>query len=252
MCTFANCTDIISSSEFTKLHLTFKQRILAWTLRLLLSWVQQQEILGGGLLLSRHIISISEEGPESFTRHSNKLGRWEKNTLVAFSCLIYLSSVQFVCFSPLAAPFCLSFYLDLVKTPTGALIWSFLKPMVLGKILYTPDTIETRAIMEKVWLCLQYIRISPLKRFLVYLAWACFFEKWKSVFWLFGVLVKLSFPSCIAGHMSQLLSLNESYLQKIAVGLLFIIRFFLRPSVYELSPPCFQPVIKRCLPGQML
>ncbi|GAB0191806.1 glucosylceramide transporter ABCA12 [Grus japonensis] len=48
-----------------------------------------------------------------------------------------------------STPFCLSFYLDLVKTPTGALIWSFLKPMVLGKILYTPDTIETRAIMEK-------------------------------------------------------------------------------------------------------
>nr|XP_009931047.1 PREDICTED: ATP-binding cassette sub-family A member 12 [Opisthocomus hoazin] len=48
-----------------------------------------------------------------------------------------------------STPFCLSFYVDLVKTPTGALIWSFLKPMVLGKILYTPDTIETRAIMEK-------------------------------------------------------------------------------------------------------
>ncbi|XP_021254439.1 ATP-binding cassette sub-family A member 12 [Numida meleagris] len=48
-----------------------------------------------------------------------------------------------------STPFCLSFYLDLVKTPTGALIWSFLKPMVFGKILYTPDTPETRAIMEK-------------------------------------------------------------------------------------------------------
>ncbi|XP_010120287.1 PREDICTED: ATP-binding cassette sub-family A member 12 [Chlamydotis macqueenii] len=48
-----------------------------------------------------------------------------------------------------STPFCLSLYLDLVKTPTGALIWSFLKPMVLGKILYTPDTVETRAIMEK-------------------------------------------------------------------------------------------------------
>ncbi|XP_032301868.1 ATP-binding cassette sub-family A member 12 [Coturnix japonica] len=46
-----------------------------------------------------------------------------------------------------STPFCLSFYLDLVKTPTGALIWSFLKPMVFGKILYTPDTPETRAIM---------------------------------------------------------------------------------------------------------
>ncbi|XP_062459511.1 glucosylceramide transporter ABCA12 [Pezoporus occidentalis] len=48
-----------------------------------------------------------------------------------------------------STPFCLSFYLDLVKTPTGALIWSFLKPMILGKILYTPDTVETRAIMGK-------------------------------------------------------------------------------------------------------
>nr|XP_060637352.1 glucosylceramide transporter ABCA12 [Anolis sagrei ordinatus] len=46
-------------------------------------------------------------------------------------------------------PFCLSFFLDLVRTPTGALIWSFLKPMLLGRILYTPDTPATRAIMEK-------------------------------------------------------------------------------------------------------
>ncbi|XP_053900841.1 glucosylceramide transporter ABCA12 [Malaclemys terrapin pileata] len=46
-------------------------------------------------------------------------------------------------------PFCLSFYLDLVSTSTGALIWSFLKPLLFGKILYTPDTPETRAIMEK-------------------------------------------------------------------------------------------------------
>ncbi|XP_032661205.1 glucosylceramide transporter ABCA12 [Chelonoidis abingdonii] len=48
-----------------------------------------------------------------------------------------------------STPFCLSFYLDLVSTSTGALIWSFLKPLLFGKILYTPDTPETRAIMEK-------------------------------------------------------------------------------------------------------
>lgn len=105
---------------------------------------------------------------KSFTGHSNKLGRGGKNTLAGFSGKKYtdrfLRKKQFLCLFPLAAPFCLSFYLDLVKTPTGALIWSFLKPMVLGKILYTPDTIETRAIMEKVWLCLHYIKICPLKR----------------------------------------------------------------------------------------
>uniref|UniRef100_A0A8B9CZD6 ATP binding cassette subfamily A member 12 n=1 Tax=Anser brachyrhynchus TaxID=132585 RepID=A0A8B9CZD6_9AVES len=79
---------------------------------------------------------------KSFAGHSNKSDQ-------AFSCLVYLCSVQLICFSALTAPFCLSFYLDLVKTPTGALIWSFLKPMVFGKILYTPDTPESRAIMGK-------------------------------------------------------------------------------------------------------
>lgn len=133
--------------------------------------------------MSRHIISVSEEGPEVIhwtQQKTRQMGK--KKRLVAFSCLICLCSVQFVCFSPLAAPFCLSFYLDLVKTPTGALIWSFLKPMVLGKILFTPDTIETRAIMGKVWLCLQYIRIHPLKRVAIYLSQACFLERQKSIF----------------------------------------------------------------------
>ncbi|XP_062972176.1 glucosylceramide transporter ABCA12 [Elgaria multicarinata webbii] len=46
-------------------------------------------------------------------------------------------------------PFCTLFFLDLVKTPSGALIWSFLKPLLFGRILYTPDTPETEAIMEK-------------------------------------------------------------------------------------------------------
>lgn len=69
----------------------------------------------------------------------------------------------------------------------------------------------------------------------------------ESIFWLFGVLVKLSFPSCIAGHMSHLFSLNEFYLQKLAVGLIYIyIKYnFLRPSVYEVSPPYFQPVVEK-------
>uniref|UniRef100_A0A8C4TS80 ATP binding cassette subfamily A member 12 n=1 Tax=Falco tinnunculus TaxID=100819 RepID=A0A8C4TS80_FALTI len=79
--------------------------------------------------------------------HSLKKLRQSRN--VPLTKVHVLSHVWSVCFSPLAAPFCLSFYLDLVKTPTGALIWSFLKPMVLGKILYTPDTVETRAIMRK-------------------------------------------------------------------------------------------------------
>ncbi|CAG09257.1 unnamed protein product, partial [Tetraodon nigroviridis] len=46
-------------------------------------------------------------------------------------------------------PFCMNMYLDMVNTPGGAIAWAFLKPMLMGQILYTPDTPVTRAIMEK-------------------------------------------------------------------------------------------------------
>uniref|UniRef100_A0A671U5U1 ATP binding cassette subfamily A member 12 n=1 Tax=Sparus aurata TaxID=8175 RepID=A0A671U5U1_SPAAU len=47
------------------------------------------------------------------------------------------------------APFCQNMYLDMVNTTGGAIAWAFLKPMLMGQILYTPDTPVTRAIMEK-------------------------------------------------------------------------------------------------------
>ncbi|XP_073329250.1 uncharacterized protein abca12 [Pagrus major] len=48
-----------------------------------------------------------------------------------------------------ATPFCKNMYLDMVNTTGGAIAWAFLKPMLMGQILYTPDTPVTRAIMEK-------------------------------------------------------------------------------------------------------
>uniref|UniRef100_G3NTA6 ATP-binding cassette, sub-family A (ABC1), member 12 n=1 Tax=Gasterosteus aculeatus aculeatus TaxID=481459 RepID=G3NTA6_GASAC len=51
---------------------------------------------------------------------------------------------------PNATPFCMNMYLDMVNTTGGAIAWAFLKPMLMGQILYTPDTPVTRAIMEKV------------------------------------------------------------------------------------------------------
>ncbi|XP_032384919.1 ATP-binding cassette sub-family A member 12 isoform X2 [Etheostoma spectabile] len=48
-----------------------------------------------------------------------------------------------------ASPFCMDMYLDMVNTTGGAIAWAFLKPMLMGQILYTPDTPVTRAIMEK-------------------------------------------------------------------------------------------------------
>uniref|UniRef100_G3UBG6 ATP binding cassette subfamily A member 12 n=1 Tax=Loxodonta africana TaxID=9785 RepID=G3UBG6_LOXAF len=47
-------------------------------------------------------------------------------------------------------PFCFSLYKDIVNMPAGPVIWAFLKPMLLGRILYAPYTPVTKAIMEKV------------------------------------------------------------------------------------------------------
>uniref|UniRef100_A0A665XAW7 ATP-binding cassette, sub-family A (ABC1), member 12 n=1 Tax=Echeneis naucrates TaxID=173247 RepID=A0A665XAW7_ECHNA len=54
-----------------------------------------------------------------------------------------------------ATPFCMNMYLDMVNTTGGAIAWAFLKPMLMGQILYTPDTPVTRAIMEKANITLQ-------------------------------------------------------------------------------------------------
>ncbi|KAK7169397.1 hypothetical protein R3I93_005384 [Phoxinus phoxinus] len=48
-----------------------------------------------------------------------------------------------------ASPFCMNLYLDMVNTTGGAVAWAFLKPMLLGQVLYSPDTPLTREIMTK-------------------------------------------------------------------------------------------------------
>uniref|UniRef100_A0A8C2Q8X7 ATP-binding cassette, sub-family A (ABC1), member 12 n=1 Tax=Cyprinus carpio TaxID=7962 RepID=A0A8C2Q8X7_CYPCA len=50
---------------------------------------------------------------------------------------------------PDASPFCMNLYLDMVNTTGGAVAWAFLKPMLLGQVLYSPDTPVTREIMIK-------------------------------------------------------------------------------------------------------
>lgn len=46
-------------------------------------------------------------------------------------------------------PFCFSLYKDIINMPAGPVIWAFLKPMLLGRILYAPHNPITKAIMEK-------------------------------------------------------------------------------------------------------
>lgn len=69
-------------------------------------------------------------------------------------------------FFPCVAPFCMNMYLDMVNTTGGAIAWAFLKPMLMGQILYTPDTPVTRGIMEKVYTrtVLMHISMSTSSR----------------------------------------------------------------------------------------
>ncbi|XP_060733092.1 uncharacterized protein abca12 isoform X2 [Tachysurus vachellii] len=46
-----------------------------------------------------------------------------------------------------STPFCRNFYLDMVSTTGGAVAWAFLKPMLLGQVLYYPDTPLTQGII---------------------------------------------------------------------------------------------------------
>uniref|UniRef100_A0A8C6FU00 ATP binding cassette subfamily A member 13 n=1 Tax=Moschus moschiferus TaxID=68415 RepID=A0A8C6FU00_MOSMO len=48
-----------------------------------------------------------------------------------------------------STPFCLKLYQEILQSPNGALVWSFLKPVLHGKILYTPNTPEINKVIQK-------------------------------------------------------------------------------------------------------
>ncbi|XP_077916041.1 ATP-binding cassette sub-family A member 13 [Halichoerus grypus] len=48
-----------------------------------------------------------------------------------------------------STPFCLNLYQEILQSPNGALVWSFLKPVLHGKILYTPNTPEINEVIQK-------------------------------------------------------------------------------------------------------
>ncbi|XP_072454230.1 ATP-binding cassette sub-family A member 13 [Notamacropus eugenii] len=48
-----------------------------------------------------------------------------------------------------STPFCLKLYQEILQSPNGALVWAFLKPLLHGKILYTPNTPVINNVIEK-------------------------------------------------------------------------------------------------------
>ncbi|XP_075981913.1 lipid droplet defective isoform X2 [Anticarsia gemmatalis] len=49
----------------------------------------------------------------------------------------------------LPTDFCRSLYLDIISVGGGKIVWSFVKPLIMGKILYTPPNPTVQRIMEK-------------------------------------------------------------------------------------------------------
>ncbi|XP_076402078.1 ATP-binding cassette sub-family A member 13 isoform X1 [Peromyscus maniculatus bairdii] len=48
-----------------------------------------------------------------------------------------------------STPFCLKLYQEILQSPNGALVWSFLKPVLHGKILYTPSSPAINEVIQK-------------------------------------------------------------------------------------------------------
>lgn len=189
--------------------------MLARTASLLLSCVQHQEILGVDCFCQDALDQSVKRALKSFTGHSNKLGRWEKKH--TGSCLVsglFVFCAICLLFSP-----CSPVLLILLPGPGQDPDWSF--DLVFFKTNGAwEDPFYTRHPRNssnhgKGMALFQDIRIHPLQRVVIYLAQACFPGKQRAAFSLCGVLIKLSFSTCLAGHMSHLLSLIESSLQKL-------------------------------------
>lgn len=54
------------------------------------------------------------------------------------------------------APFCKNLIQTLESNPLSRVVWRGIKPLFIGKLLYTPDTPATQSIMKEVSLCLSY------------------------------------------------------------------------------------------------
>lgn len=69
----------------------------------------------------------------------------------------------------LIAPFCENLIRSLESNPLSRIVWRGIKPLFIGKLLYTPDTPVTRTIMSQVpplsapSSCVQYVCCSKLQ-----------------------------------------------------------------------------------------
>lgn len=61
--------------------------------------------------------------------------------------------------------YCRSLYADIVNVQGGKIVWSFIKPLIMGKILYTPPNPAVNRIMEKVYVSISHRAALPILGF---------------------------------------------------------------------------------------
>lgn len=71
---------------------------------------------------------------------------WE----ISFSSNIPSSPLSHFVFSLPSAPFCNSLMQTLESNPVTKIVWNSVKPLLMGKILYTPDSPVVRKILKSV------------------------------------------------------------------------------------------------------
>lgn len=68
--------------------------------------------------------------------------------LIGCENFISLSDYLFIYF---LAPFCKNVIQTLESNPLSRIVWRGIKPLFIGKLLYTPDTPATQSIMKEVF-----------------------------------------------------------------------------------------------------
>lgn len=63
---------------------------------------------------------------------------------------MYDHAYEYLPFVFFIAPYCNDLMKNLESSPLSRIIWKALKPLLVGKILYTPDTPATRQVMAEV------------------------------------------------------------------------------------------------------
>ncbi len=66
------------------------------------------------------------------------------------TCRVCGHNLYVSAFYSVSASFCQDLYTEIVQAENGRAIWTYMKPLLRGMVLYTPQTDTTTAIMTKV------------------------------------------------------------------------------------------------------